>query len=184
MRALHAAFRDGRDGPRPVGARNDGSVNVARIRPRHTVTAGPALCNGASRRASAFGPHTGVVDACRRPPDKPRALPSIGTASASRRRDFDQRPRIGVARDSTPDVTKPTLPNQALISIPQPIRTIALSTHRPQNRHASAADFAAPPRPLNDRFKRCTHYSGTVVISITRSGRRPWPGQYALPYIR
>jgi hypothetical protein len=25
---------------------------------------------------------------------------------------------------------------------------------------------------------------GTVVISITRSGRRPWPGQYALPYIR
>jgi hypothetical protein len=43
---------------------------------------------------------------------------------------------------------------------------------------------AALPRPSNDRFKRRARYSGTVVISITRSGRRPWPGQYALPYIR
>ena len=36
----------------------------------------------------------------------------------------------------------------------------------------------------NDRFKRRAGYPGTTVNSITRAGRRPWPGQYALPYIR
>ncbi|AMU12378.1 hypothetical protein A3203_04240 [Burkholderia cenocepacia] len=36
----------------------------------------------------------------------------------------------------------------------------------------------------NDRFKRRAGYPGTAVNSMTRSGRRPWPGQYALPYIR
>lgn len=36
----------------------------------------------------------------------------------------------------------------------------------------------------NDRFKRRAGYLGTTVNSMTRSGRRLWPGQYALPYIR
>ncbi|KVT14792.1 hypothetical protein WT24_07245 [Burkholderia sp. MSMB1078WGS] len=36
----------------------------------------------------------------------------------------------------------------------------------------------------NGRFKRRAGYSGTAVNSMTRSGRRPWPGQYALPCIR
>ena len=36
----------------------------------------------------------------------------------------------------------------------------------------------------NDRFKRRAGYLGTAVSSKTRSGRRWWPGQYVLPYIR
>lgn len=36
----------------------------------------------------------------------------------------------------------------------------------------------------NDRFKRRAGYLGTAVSSNTRSGRRWWPGQYVLPYIR
>lgn len=36
----------------------------------------------------------------------------------------------------------------------------------------------------NDRFKRRAGYLGTVVSSKTRSGRRWWPGQCVLPYIR
>ncbi|MGU3780458.1 hypothetical protein [Burkholderia metallica] len=51
----------------------------------------------------------------------------------------------------------------------------------PIRRHR-LAPHAGPQ--TNDRFKRRAGYFGTAVSSKMRSGRRWWPGQYALPYIR
>lgn len=60
-------------------------------------------------------------------------------------------------------------------------RSLEHPSRAPIRRHRSSTDV----RPqTNDRFKRRAGYLGTAVSSITRSGRRPCPGQYALPYIR
>ena len=46
--------------------------------------------------------------------------------------------------------------------------------------------LSAPARHAGKRTidSNAARYFGTAAISITRAGRRPCPGQYALPYIR
>ncbi len=60
-------------------------------------------------------------------------------------------------------------------------RSLEHPSRVPIHNHRPSTDASLQ---TNDRFKRRAGYLGTVVNSITRSGFRPWPGQYALPYIR
>lgn len=69
---------------------------------------------------------------------------------------------------------------------PTPMREIVHSSIGRARRSAAIGLRPMPFRKLpqtNDRFKRGAGYLGTAVSSMMRSGRRPWPGQYALPYI-